>query len=237
MRPTAAEVARTLASGRLEGTAHVRGYPARVKVRHATPPDGHPLVLTALGTELAGRLATGPVVLSVDDLPPVPCSPTRGRLWLTGTAHLLDGAEARTAADAYARVRPLGDLLDVGRGQVLFRIVPTEVRMANGRQLIEVDPADFRAADPDPLAADEGRLLADLNDHHLPQLTDLVERVSKRAAPQECRALRLDRYGLTVGGEGRGPRLRLGFERPVASVCELTHLMHALLAGGGVATR
>ncbi|MEV4533296.1 DUF2470 domain-containing protein [Asanoa sp. NPDC049518] len=238
MRPTAAEVARTLASGRLEGTAHVKGYPARVRVRHATPADGHPLVLTALGTDLATRLATGPMVLSVDDLPPVPCSPTRGRLWLTGTAHPLEGPEARAAADAYAQVRPLGDLLDVGRGQVLFRIVPTEVRMANGRQLIDVDPGDFRAADADPLAADEGRLLTDLNDHHLPQLTDLVERVSRRAAPQECRALRLDRYGLTVGSAaGQGPRLRLGFERPVASVCELTHLMHALLAGGGVATR
>lgn len=240
MRPTAAEVARTLASGRLEGTAHVRGYPARVKVRHATPADGHPLLLTGFGTELATQLTPGSMVLSVDDLPPVPCAPTRGRLWLTGTAHLLGGAEARAAADAYAEVSPLGDLLDVGRGHVLFRIVPTEVRIANGRRLLEIDSAEFRAAEPDPLAADEGRLLADLNDHHLHQLASLVERVSGRAAPAECRALRLDRYGLTVGsapGGGPGPRLRLGFERAVTSVCELTHLMHALLAGGGVASR
>ena len=138
MRPTAAEVARTLASGRLEGTAHVRGYPARVKVRHATPADGRPLLLTGLATDLATRLTPGPMVLSVDDLPPVPCAPTRGRLWLTGTAHLLDGADAQAAADAYAEVSPIGDLLDVGRGQVLFRIVPTEVRLANGRRLAAV---------------------------------------------------------------------------------------------------
>ncbi|MDG4821472.1 DUF2470 domain-containing protein [Asanoa sp. WMMD1127] len=238
MRPTAAEVARTLASGRLEGTAHVRGYPGRVKVRHATPADGHPLLLVSQGTEQATALTTGPMVLSVDDIPPVPCAPSRGRLWLTGEAHRLDKGEARTAADAYAQVSPLGDLLDVGRGPELLRIVPTEVRLANGRRLVEVDPADFLAAAPDPLATDEGRLLHDLNDHHLSQLVDLVERVSGRAAPAECRALRLDRYGLTVGSNGgAGPRLRLGFERPVASVCELTHLIHALLAGGEVAAR
>ncbi|GAA1846284.1 DUF2470 domain-containing protein [Asanoa iriomotensis] len=242
MRPTAAEVARTLANGRLEGTAHIRGYPGRVKVRHATPADGHPLLLVALGTDLATALTSGaaarsgPMVLSVDDVPPTPSSPSRGRLWLTGEPEPLDGPEARAAADAYAQVSPLGDLLDVGRFQMLFRIETSEVRLANGRALVELDPAEFRAAAPDPLAAEEGRLLHDLNDHHLGQLAGLVERVSGRAAPTDCRALRMDRYGLVVGSAtGGGQRLRLGFERPVGSVCELNHLMHALLAANGVA--
>jgi hypothetical protein len=240
MRPTAAEVARTLASGRLEGTAHVRGYPGRAKVRHATPDDGFPLLLTGLGADLVAALAPGPMVLSVDDVPPVPCAPSRGRLWLTGTAERLEKDAARAAADAYAQVQPLGDLLDVGRGHELFRITPTEVRLANGRRLLEIDPAEFTTAAPDPLAADEGRLLADLNDHHLDQLAALVERVCHRPAPPECRAMRVDRYGLTVGSAHRGapgPRLRLGFERPVTSVCELSHLMHALLATSGVSAR
>ncbi|GIF73500.1 DUF2470 domain-containing protein [Asanoa siamensis] len=240
MRPTAAEVARTLANGRLAGTAHVRGYPGQVKVRHATPADGRPLLLVGLGTDLAGALTAASTVLSVDDVPPTPCAPSRGRLWLTGSAERLDGADARAAADAYAQVSPLGDLLDVGRGQALFRIDASEVRLAKGRRLVEIDPAEFRAATPDPLAADEGRLLHDLNDHHLDQLVVLVERVAGRPAPVGCQALRLDRYGLTVGSVpngGPGPRLRLGFERPVASVCELTHLMHTLLATSGVPAR
>ncbi|MEV0720586.1 DUF2470 domain-containing protein [Asanoa sp. NPDC050611] len=242
MRPTAAEVARTLANGRLEGTAHVRGYPGRVKVRHATPADGHPLLLVGLGTDLATALTSGPavrsgpMVLSVDDVPPLPGAPSRGRLWLTGEPVRLDGARARAAADAYAQVSPLGDLLDVDHFQVLFRIDTSEVRLANGRALVEIDPADFRAAAPDPLAADEGRLLHGLNDHHLHQLAALVERVAHRPAPADCRALRIDRYGLVVGSAtGEHQRLRLGFERPVGSVCELNHLMHALLTTSGVA--
>jgi hypothetical protein len=233
MRPTPAEVARTLASGRLEGTAHVRDYPGRVKVRHATPADGHPLLLTAIGTALATALAPGPMVLSVDDIPPVPGAPSRGRLWLIATARRLDGTEALAAADAYAAVSPVGDLLDVGRGHLLFQLTATEVRLANGTRLVDVDPAEFRAAAPDPLAADEGRLLGDLNDHHLHQLIALVERVARRPAPAQCRALRIDRYGLIVGsapGGARGPRIRLGFERPVASVGELSHLVHTLFS-------
>jgi len=239
MRPTPAELARTLAGGRLAGTVHLNGYPGRARVRHVTPDDGEPLLLVPAPGELATTLA-GHIVLSVDDVPPVLGAPARGRLWLGGTVHRLHGTAALAAADAYAQVNATGDLLDVGRGHALFRIAPAEVRLANGRSLVEVDPADFRAARPDPVADDEGRLLADLNDHHGAQLAALVERVCGRPAPRGCRALRLDRYGLVVGpgpAEPPAPRIRLGFARPVTSVCEVTHVIHALLWNGAPAVR
>jgi len=234
MRPTPAEVARTLAGGRLPGIAHVAGHPGRLRVRHVTPGDGDPLLLAAVDTEVAAALRPGRIVLAVDDVPPVMGAPSRGRLWLTGAVARLHGTAALAAADAYAEVNATGDLLDVGHGHALFRLTTDEVRVANGRALVEVDPADFRAAAPDPLAGDEGRLLADLNDHHRAQLTALLERVTERSAPPDCRALRIDRYGLTIGPGHAGPRIRLGFPRPVATVCEVTHLVHALLWSGGV---
>jgi hypothetical protein len=239
MSPSAAETARTLARGRLLGAIHVRAYPSRLRVRHATPADGHPLLLTRTGGELATALAPPPgedesaaLVLSVDDVPPVAGAPSRGRLWLSGYAKRLDGDDTRAAAQLYAEINPTGDLLDLGRGYDLFRLEAADVRLANGDKLTEVDVDDYLDAAPDPVADDEERLLADLNDHHRDQLAELVARTTGAEAPESCRAVRLDRYGLVVApgpGCATGQRLRLGFPHPVASVCELTHLVHALL--------
>jgi heme iron utilization protein len=232
MRPSSAEVARTLARGRLLGALHVAGY-GRLRVRHATGASGDPYLLTRdrgeLADALGGPAADRPLVLSVDDVAPVVGAPGRGRPWLSGYAARLAGAEALAAADEYATLNPTGDLLDVGRGFALFRLRAHDVRLANGNTLVEVDVDDFRAARPDPMADEEERLLADLNDHHREQLGLLVERVCGRSAGADCRAVRLDRYGLVVAPATPGPRMRLGFPRPVDSVCEVVHLVHALL--------
>jgi hypothetical protein len=235
MRPSSAEVARTLARGRLLGALHVPGC-GRLRVRHATGVDGDPFLLTRDGGELSdalagdGPAASRPLVLSVDDVAPVVGAPGRGRLWLSGRAERLCGVDALLAADEYAQLNPTGDLLDVGRGFALFRLHTADVRLANGPTLVEVDVDEFRAARPDPVADEEERLLADLNDHHREQLVALLERVAGRSAPAGCRAVRLDRYGLVLaGGSGPGPRMRLGFPQPVNSVCEVLNLVHALL--------
>jgi hypothetical protein len=236
MRPSSAEVARTLARGRLLGALHVPGC-GRLRVRHATGADGDPFLLTREGGELSGALNGGPaanrpLVLSVDDVAPVVGAPGRGRLWLSGHAQRLDRAAALSAADEYATLKPTGDLLDIGRGFALFRLYTADVRLANGRTLVEVDVDDFRAARPDPVADEEERLLCDLNDHHREQLVALVRRVAGRQAPADCRAVRLDRYGLVVapgGGSAPALRVRLGFPKPVDSVCEVLNLVHALL--------
>jgi hypothetical protein len=144
------EIARTLAAGRILGVVHVNGHRGPLRVRHATPADGTPLLLTRSTGTLAAALVPPPgecdtaVVLSVDghrpDLP--------GRLWLSGWAEPLGGARARAAALEYAEVNPTEDLLGVGRGHALYRVEVGEVRLAFGSSLVELDVDEFRAASP-----------------------------------------------------------------------------------------
>ncbi len=144
------EIARTLASGHFPGVMHVNGHRGRLRVRHATPSDGTPLLLTRSTGALAAALVPPPgecdtaVVLAVDgrhpDLP--------GRLWLSGWAEPLAGGRARAAALEYAAVSPAEDLLGVGRGHALYRVEVGEVRLAFGSTLVEIDVDEFRAASP-----------------------------------------------------------------------------------------
>jgi hypothetical protein len=65
---------------------------------------------------------------------------------------------------------------------------------------IDVDPAEYAAAEPDPLHPIEGALLADLADHHRGELAALLHRLVPGAGT--CGAIvtpvRLDRYGMLV---------------------------------------
>lgn len=150
MSSSLVEIARTLAAGHLLGVVHVNGHRGPLRVRHATPASGSPLLLTRSTGMLAAALVPPPgecdtgVVLSVDgrkpDLP--------GRLWLSGWAEPLAGAEAREAALEYAAVNPTEDLLGVGHGHALYRVEVGEVRLAFGPNLVELDVDEFRDASP-----------------------------------------------------------------------------------------
>jgi hypothetical protein len=148
--PRLIEIARTLASGHILGVVHVNGHRGPLRVRHATPSDGTPLLLTRSTGTLAAALVPPPgecdtaIVLSVDGHHP----DLSGRLWLSGWAEPLGGDEARAAALDYASVNPTEDLLGVGRGHALYRVEVGEVRLAFGSSLVELDVDEFRAASP-----------------------------------------------------------------------------------------
>lgn len=231
MRPSPAEIARTLATGRLLGVAHLRGYPDQLRVRHATGADGRPLLLTPSTGELAAALQPPPgerdvaMVLRVDDIPPVDEAPCYGRLWISGWAARLAGPEARAAAQAYAAVNPCSDLLDVGYGHTLYRMHVAEVRLAHGPSLVELEPEDYLAATPDPLHRDEPELLAELADRR--RLQALVSTLTGQPAPAGSRAVRIDQFGLTLAcpEPGRRPhRSRVPFPRPVTDRRHLAEL-------------
>jgi hypothetical protein len=270
MQPSSAEVARTLAAGRLPGNAHIACRPSPHQVRHATDATGRVLMLVPAGGELADSLrpAEGAddvaVVLDVQDVPPVAGSPTLGRVWVSGWAAPLTGVEARQAAQDFVgcltwrwssadgplsrgpapeKTDPIGDLLDVGRGQVLFRMEPAEVRLELGGRVQEIDPDEYAAAEPDPLQSVEWDLLTDLADHHVPEMAEYIQRQlasggHKHPAGPPPRVVRLDRYGFVValGAPGREYRARLTFPRPVADRADLARLLHPVLCRRCAAT-
>ncbi|HEY2673468.1 MAG TPA: DUF2470 domain-containing protein [Rugosimonospora sp.] len=88
----------------------------------------------------------------------------------------------------------LGDYEPAGRHG------PADNHGAGNRDTVDVDPAEYAAAEPDPLHPIEGALLAHLADHHRGELAALLHRLAPGAGT--CGAIvtpvRLDRYGVLV---------------------------------------
>ncbi|MBL1084474.1 DUF2470 domain-containing protein [Streptomyces actinomycinicus] len=153
------------------------------------------------------------VLLEFADVAPVPVrSRIRARLWLSGW------------------FAPAGDGL-------LLR--PTRVVLRQSSGPVVVDPDEFGAARPDPLAEAEARLLTHLADAH----PDAVERLTRLVRPESLHAatrvapLAVDRHGLTLRIERTRAHgdVRLPFHAPADDVAQLTERMHVLLAQTGAA--
>jgi hypothetical protein len=251
MQPSPAEVARTLATGRLLGTLRLAFRLESYRVRHATDCAGGVLLLSRAGGELATALAPADgaddiaAVLTVPDVPPVAGSPHLGQVSISGWAKVLTGVAAREAALEYAETNPTSDLLDVGRGFVLHRIEVAEVRLERsgstvaGRGTrgctIDIDPDEYVAAEPDPLHDDEHDLLVDLADHHATEVGSFVRRqvvaVGQEPGEEPPRVVRMDRYGFVaaLGPASAERRVRLSFPRPVRDRPDLAQLLHPVL--------
>jgi hypothetical protein len=259
MQPSPAEIARTLAFGRLPaairttvaadlpaaGCARRSPVPTE-EVRHATDDTGRVLVLVPSDGDLARALrpdgdTPARLLLDVVDQPPMPDSPSWGRLRLIGPAAALTGAAARAAAGDFAAVHPSGDLFDLGDRFTLYRVEPTAIRLdpADGAS-VTIDPADFAAARADPLHVGERELLVDLAAHHAGEIGRFVlSRLGDLVAPLGSgydlpRIVRLDRYGFVVcirAGADRY-RARLGFGAPLRDQAELRRVLHAVLRTG-----
>lgn len=242
MQPSPAEVARTLAAGRLTGTAYVACRPGPHPIRHVTDQSGQLLLLTREGAVPAKvlRPADGAddtaVVLDIPDAPPVLGAPSLGRVWISGWATELGGDDAVAAALDYAAIDPVGDLLDIGKGAVLHRVDVAEVRLERNGVTIDVDVDDYAAAEPDPLHDEEGDLLADLGDHHVGEMAGFIGRQLRASGHEHTpgyapTVVRLDRYGFVVALGPPGARYcaRLAFPRPVADRLDLARLLHPVL--------
>lgn len=228
MGPDPAELARTLAAGRLRGVAHMAGAGAGYAVRHVVEAHGDVLLLVAADGELAAALRADEdagLALAVDDALPGLDAPGRGRVWLAGWAQPLDGEPARAAAVEFAATDPAGELLDVGAGYLLVRLNVAEVWLDRDGELIDVAAADYAAAEPDPLYAHEADLLADLDDHHGDAVAAMLAHVGIGGPG---RVVRLDRHGLAVATDD-GRLARLSFPRPVDGMADLAELLHPVM--------
>ncbi|WP_174536288.1 DUF2470 domain-containing protein [Micromonospora chalcea] len=237
MRPSPAEIVRTLVAGRLPALVHLARHPGPHQVRHAVDADGRVLLLVPVVSDLAAALVPPEgdtdvaTVLDVLDLPPAAGAPSLGRAWVSGWATRLDGDEARDAAVDFAATDPAGDLLDVGSRFHLHRFEVAEARWERAGRVRRIDPEAFAEAEPDPLHPVEAALLADLADHHAEQVGDYLRQRLRLPGDQIPRVVRIDRYGLLVahGRPGATRRARLAFPRPVADMAELSRLLHPML--------
>jgi hypothetical protein len=132
MRPSAAELARTLISGRAPATARLASRPRTLHVRHITDCSGRPLLLARLDDPLVRALRgrrPPSIVLRATDTPPSTDAPSLGWVLVGGTVRLVPEDEAPEAVLEYAETSADPDLFDVGRGAVLLGVDVLQVSL------------------------------------------------------------------------------------------------------------
>ncbi|WP_448628672.1 DUF2470 domain-containing protein [Geodermatophilus sp. URMC 64] len=237
VRPGPAERARTVAAA-AGATVCAAGIEAHLPLAHAVTADGRVLLVVPADGPLATAVAAAPqrdltALLMLSDRAPVPLRrPVRAQLWLSGWATPLPDRDVRPALLAFADVRPVAALLDVGRTATLLRLDLAEVVLRDGYAVTEVGPEEFAGAAPDPLTGIEAATLAHLDADHPEFLAQLTVRLAPGdVGPHDVvRPLGLDRFGLRLRIERPvGHRdVRLAFPRPLTCPGQLGAAMRAL---------
>jgi hypothetical protein len=216
--PGAAERARSVLAAAWSCAVTAEGSREELVGAHTVTEDGRVLLDVPGDSALRAAAICAPrgepsALLEFADVAPVPVrGRIRSRLWLAGW------------------FVPEDDRL---------ALRPTRVVLRQPSGAVVVDPGEFAAAAPDPLALAEARLLTHLADCH----ADAVERLTRLVDPDSLqgavrvRPLAVDRHGLTLRIErvrAHGD-VRLPFHRPADTVAQLTERMHVLLGQASAA--
>jgi hypothetical protein len=217
--PSAAQQARSVLTTAWSCAVTADGGREEFVGAHSVDEDGRVLLEVPEGSALLAAAICAPrgephAVLEFADVAPAPVrNRIRARLWLAGSFMSEDG-------------------------RLAFR--PTRIVLRRSTGAVVVDLDEFAAAEPDPLALAEARLLAHLADCHgdaVERLTRLVDHVSLHGAVR-VRPLAVDRHGLTLRIERTRAHgdVRLPFHAPADDVAQLTERMHVLLTQAGAAS-
>lgn len=177
-------------------------------------------------------------VLEITDVAPVAMPHRiRGRGWVAGWLTPARGTERTLAAALLTQRHPTGPFQ--GPHWHLLRLEVGEAYADDLWGAGHVEPEDFAAAAPDPLARYEAGILQHLAAAHEEQLRSLCtllgERERERGAGRRVVPVSLDRFGLRVrfcGGQGCRDA-RFDFPEPVRDVAELRRELRRLFEAAG----
>jgi putative heme iron utilization protein len=236
--PTHAERARTLvagsnrgvlstvaadpAAGGSEAAAGVAGYPFGSVATYALDEAGRPIVFVSTMAEHTRNAAADPrASLIVTEPVPEGSDPlAAGRVTLIGQLLEVTGDERPAVRDRYLAANPASAYyIDFGDFS-FWRLEVAGVRYVGGYgRMSWVAPADYAAAEPDPLAGEAAGIVEHMNADHADSLVLLARALGGRADAAQAVMTAVDRYGfdLVVGGQAGRAALRLGFDAPVST--------------------
>ncbi|MFR9752716.1 DUF2470 domain-containing protein [Nocardia sp. 004] len=172
-------------------------------------------------------------VLELTDHAPLPLrEPVRTLVWLRGRVHAVPGPEQRTLADEVAAEHPHPELLDVGFGATLLRLVISSAVVADSTGAESVHNDELRRALPDPFCGMESAWLQHMHADHADIMARLARHLPARLRHGIVYPLAIDRYGLTLRIEGphSDHDFRLPFGAPADSIETLSRAV-LILAG------
>ena len=219
--PTHAERARTLVAQIKTGTlctlaAEPEGYPYGSFVTVAFD-EGNPVLLVSTMAEHTKNLQRDPraSLLVAEDGSGDPLA--NGRVTLLGPCAQVEG-DGGSARVAFLATHPnAAYYMDFG-DFAFWKLVVESVRYIGGYgRMSWVDAADWRAAEPDPLAAAAASIIAHMNDDHADAMVLYCRAFSKATDVTAASTTGIDRYGFEMSAiTAEGPRpVRLAFPAPV----------------------
>ncbi|HZG02403.1 MAG TPA: DUF2470 domain-containing protein [Streptomyces sp.] len=242
-RPSAAERMRTLAESNASAVLAIPGVRLHdlgldaVEARAVTPrgdvfllvPAGSPAARAAVharGDDLAA-------VMEITDVAPVAVPHRiRGRARLAGWLTPVTGSDRTACAGLLAERHPCGPFPGAAWTPLRLEVGEGWIDDLWGEELVE--PDDFAAAEPDPLARHEAELLQHLAAAHGDLVRGLCTLLGERArtcgARERVVPLALDRFGLRVRfcADGGAFDARFDFPRPVRDVTGLRRAVRTL---------
>lgn len=236
LAPSAAERVRSACAHAETSVLALPGIdPTQTSVHHlrqcgdvvvAVPTDSVAAILTA-NSGPAGTAA----VLELTDHAPLPLrEPVRALVWLRGVVRAVPESAQRALAGEVAKEFPHPQLLDVGHGATLLRLVVGTAVVADATGAESVPAEQVRTATPDPFCQLESAWLQHLDADHPDILEQLARKLPPRMRTGEVHPLAIDRYGLTLRVEGHDGDhdVRLPFSAPVDDVESLSRAVRTL---------
>ena len=245
LTPTAAERARTLVAGAVDGTLSTvaldpAGYPFGSIVTHALDPEGRPLVLMSDLAEHARNLAEDArASLLVTEGGSGAGRLAAARATLVGTVVRLPDDDQDEAVARYLEVHP-GAFWARFPDFAMHRLELEAIRYVRGfGEMSWVGVDAYSAAEADPLAGAEAGIVEHMNADHADSLCTMVaafldvEGEVTAATMTSC-----DRYGFEVrlalapsepGGDEGLAFGRLGFPEPLTAAEQARHAMVELV--------
>jgi putative heme iron utilization protein len=216
-RTTAAEEARTLVAGAVQGTLATLsedGGPWASLVAYGILGDGNPVLCLSRLAEHGRNVHGDPRASLMVAAPVTGADPlAAGRVTLAGRVRPGDAA----AREAYVAGVPSGDVyVDFGDFD-LWVLAVERVRWVGGYgRMASASAEDYAAAEPDPVAPHAAGAVGHLNDDHADALLDMARALAGHPDATRAICTGADRYGLdlTVHTPRGVAVARVGFAEP-----------------------
>jgi putative heme iron utilization protein len=225
IRRSAAEEARTLVAGgalAALSTLSEDGAPWGSLVLYAALADGTPVICLSTLAEHGRNLRRdrrASLVIGEADVVGDPLD--SGRVTLAGSVEEVHDEALERAQAAYAAVAPASKLYG-GFGDFTYYALRIErVRLVGGYgRMDSTQPADYHAAEPDPVAPSALYALQHLNADHADALLLMAQALGGHPEATAAEAVRIDRYALDLRvSTPRGTATtRVGFAEPATDL-------------------
>jgi putative heme iron utilization protein len=237
--PTHAERCRTLASQARSATLSTiardpEGFPYGSLVTVAIDGAGRPLLLLSELAEHTGNLHAKPEasVLLTEPLGGHDQPLALGRMTLLGPCQKVPAGERASVREAFLSQQPSASYYVDFEDFAFYRLEPRALRYVGGfGRMSWVTADDYRAAEPDPLAASAAGILKHMNDDHADAVVAYARALAGVVDATSATMTAVDRYGFEIAAlTPKGPRAaRLEFDGAVATADDVRQVLIAMV--------